>query len=239
MKLVQVTRTFRPRRGENSSTLNISDTPSGPKLVQPMDFAASKLQPSAVSDSLAALHAANSAAALMNASPARAVTLHQTTSISVAPVSLRNDVEAALPASEGEAVPRTAQALQLGLQIPPEKTPVRDGAPRNHVATPQGGAWQSGALASAQMPTSTGTAGLLRLPAVMALTGLSRSTLYAAIKRGAFPRQAKILSGGTLVGWCAVEIEKWTADRLAARSLENQYSLNFRLRNDESGAKHG
>lgn len=190
-------------------------------------------------DSLAALRAANNAAALVNVSPASAVALHKSTTDSVAPVSLRSDVQAVLPASEGEAVPRNAQALQILRQIPPKKAQVRDGAPRNHVATPQGGAWQSGAMPSAQLPTSTGTTGLLRLPAVMALTGLSRSTLYAAIKRGAFPRQAKILSGGTLVGWCAIEIEKWTAHRLAARSLDNQYSLNLRLRNDESGAKHG
>ena len=204
-----------------------------------MDFAASKLQPSAVSDSLVALRAANDAAALVNVSPASAVALHQTTAVSVAPVSLRSDGEAVLPASDGEAVPRTAQALQIRRQNPPKKTQARDGAPRNHTVTPQGGAGPTAAMTSAQLPASTGATGLLRLPAVMALTGLSRSTLYAAIKRGAFPRQAKILSGGTLVGWCAVEIAKWTADRLAARSLVDQYSQNLRLRNDESGAKHG
>ncbi len=56
---------------------------------------------------------------------------------------------------------------------------------------------------------------LLRLPAVKAATGLSRSTIYDWIAKGQFPQPIPL--GGNLVGWLASEIEAWIQARIAAR----------------------
>jgi prophage regulatory protein len=54
---------------------------------------------------------------------------------------------------------------------------------------------------------------VLRRRAVEAITGLSRSTIYARMNAGAFP--AAIRLGGRSVGWIADEIETWIAARIA------------------------
>ncbi|ESZ89342.1 helix-turn-helix transcriptional regulator [Congregibacter litoralis] len=48
---------------------------------------------------------------------------------------------------------------------------------------------------------------VLRLPAVKARTGLSRSTLYLRISNHAFPRPISL--GGRSVGWLEHEVESW------------------------------
>lgn len=53
---------------------------------------------------------------------------------------------------------------------------------------------------------------ILRLPAVKARTGLSRSTIYALIKARKFPAQSKL--GARAVGWDSALIERWVADKL-------------------------
>ena len=55
---------------------------------------------------------------------------------------------------------------------------------------------------------------LLRLPAVMAITALSKSTIYADIKTGHFPRPIAI--SRRCVAWSAPDIEAWIAGRIAA-----------------------
>ena len=52
---------------------------------------------------------------------------------------------------------------------------------------------------------------ILRRPRVTDKTGLSRSTLYEAIKRGEFPAQVKL--GARSVGWLESDIEAWIAAR--------------------------
>ena len=47
---------------------------------------------------------------------------------------------------------------------------------------------------------------LLRLPAVKARTGLSRSTIYLRMSRGQFPKQIS-LGGERAVGWIESEID--------------------------------
>ena len=54
---------------------------------------------------------------------------------------------------------------------------------------------------------------MLRRRAVEAMTGLSRSTIYARMNTGGFP--AAIRLGGRSVGWIAEEIEAWIASRIA------------------------
>jgi len=53
----------------------------------------------------------------------------------------------------------------------------------------------------------------LRLPEVMARTGLSRSTIYVRLAAGCFPRPVAL--GGRAVGWIEAEIEEWVAERIA------------------------
>lgn len=55
----------------------------------------------------------------------------------------------------------------------------------------------------------------LRLPEVIATCGLSRSSVYDAIKQGRFP--APVQLGGKSVAWLSSEIESWMAGRIAAR----------------------
>ena len=51
---------------------------------------------------------------------------------------------------------------------------------------------------------------LLTRREVEAMTGLSRSTLYALMSRGTFPRPLRV--GGRAVRWSLAEIERWIAN---------------------------
>lgn len=53
----------------------------------------------------------------------------------------------------------------------------------------------------------------LRLPEVMARTGLSRSTIYVRLEQGRFPRPVSL--GGRAVGWIDSEIDEWMSNRVA------------------------
>ncbi|WP_395770249.1 helix-turn-helix transcriptional regulator [Arenimonas sp.] len=55
---------------------------------------------------------------------------------------------------------------------------------------------------------------LLRLPAVKARTGLSRSSIYLRISEGRFP--ANISLEGRSVGWIEAEINDWVNSRIEA-----------------------
>ncbi len=58
----------------------------------------------------------------------------------------------------------------------------------------------------------------LRLPEVVHVCGLSRSTIYDLISRDAFPLQVSL--GGKNVAWLASEISIWMNERIAARGQE-------------------
>jgi len=59
---------------------------------------------------------------------------------------------------------------------------------------------------------------LLRLRAVTNRTGLSKSTIYALMKTGAFPLPVHL--GRRLVRWVATEIDAWILARAARRGLD-------------------
>lgn len=60
---------------------------------------------------------------------------------------------------------------------------------------------------------------ILRLPAVKARTGLSRSTIYNRIAEGNFPEPVSL--GGRAVGWIEAEIQDWLEARIqASRKME-------------------
>ncbi|HEX8570101.1 MAG TPA: AlpA family transcriptional regulator [Caulobacteraceae bacterium] len=55
-----------------------------------------------------------------------------------------------------------------------------------------------------------------RLPEVIARTGLARSSIYAAIAAGGFPKPIKL--SARAVGFLSSEIDEWIAGRAAARA---------------------
>ena len=54
----------------------------------------------------------------------------------------------------------------------------------------------------------------LRLPEIKALTGLSKSSLYALIRANSFP--APVQLGPRTVAWVRSEIKQWAAERIEA-----------------------
>lgn len=57
----------------------------------------------------------------------------------------------------------------------------------------------------------------VRLPEVKAVTGLSKSSLYALIRAGNFPAPVRL--GPRTVGWVRSEVNEWAAERvLTSRS---------------------
>jgi prophage regulatory protein len=55
---------------------------------------------------------------------------------------------------------------------------------------------------------------ILRRKQVEACTGLARSTIYAGVAAGTFPRPIQL--GAQSVGWLASEVDAWLRDRVAA-----------------------
>ncbi len=57
---------------------------------------------------------------------------------------------------------------------------------------------------------------LLRLPAVLKITGLKKSSIYAGAKKGTFPKPVKV--GARAVAWRVDELERWIEDLPRATS---------------------
>ncbi len=55
---------------------------------------------------------------------------------------------------------------------------------------------------------------ILKMPEVIRLTGLARSTIYKLISENRFPKQIKLTSFSS--GWLQSEVEAWITDRVAA-----------------------
>ena len=55
---------------------------------------------------------------------------------------------------------------------------------------------------------------LLRLPQVKATTGLSKSSIYARISEGTFPKQIPL--GPRLVVWFEADIQNWITEQVSA-----------------------
>jgi prophage regulatory protein len=74
----------------------------------------------------------------------------------------------------------------------------------------------SSAPAAPLMPVSDAVhERFIRLPEVMHLCGLSRSTIYDLISREAFPNKS---ASAENVAWAQSEITAWMADRIAERN---------------------
>ena len=60
----------------------------------------------------------------------------------------------------------------------------------------------------------------LRLPEVLARTGLSRSTIYVRLAAGCFPQPVSL--GGRTVGWIEAEVDEWVRERIAESRFEGK-----------------
>lgn len=58
---------------------------------------------------------------------------------------------------------------------------------------------------------------LLKRLEVESKTGLSRASIYSAIRAGTFP--ASVAIGPNRVAWLEAEVDQWIAEKLAAREL--------------------
>lgn len=65
------------------------------------------------------------------------------------------------------------------------------------------------------MPEVFARDALLNMNAVLARTGLSRSTIHRLRKRGVFPRPTRV--GERCVRWSAAEIDRWVEKQLSNR----------------------
>ena len=59
---------------------------------------------------------------------------------------------------------------------------------------------------------------ILRLPDVLARTGLSRSTIYVRVANGTFPKPVPL--GARAVGWIESDVDEWIRERIAASRCE-------------------
>lgn len=71
---------------------------------------------------------------------------------------------------------------------------------------------------------------ILRLPAVKAKAGLSRSSIYQRMAEGLWPKPVKL--GPRSVGWPASEVIAMNAARIAGRSDADIRALVLRLEDD-------
>jgi len=56
---------------------------------------------------------------------------------------------------------------------------------------------------------------IIRLPEVIAKTGLGRSTIYKLISEDLFPKSVPLMP--RVVGWIESEVEEWILERVAER----------------------
>ena len=75
---------------------------------------------------------------------------------------------------------------------------------------------------------------IFRLPDVLQQTGYKRSTLYARIRAGEFPRP--IALGLRAVGWLSSEVEAVLAARIAGKSDEEIRALVVKLESARKAA---
>lgn len=64
---------------------------------------------------------------------------------------------------------------------------------------------------------------ILRLPAVKAQTGLSRSSIYAYISEKKFP--APIQLGARAVGWISTDVEAWVQARIDTSKKDTRQAV--------------
>ena len=61
---------------------------------------------------------------------------------------------------------------------------------------------------------------ILRLPEVVARTGLSRSSIYLRVSQTNFPKPVSL--GGRSVGWVEEQVEQWLEQQIAAANAGDE-----------------
>lgn len=74
-------------------------------------------------------------------------------------------------------------------------------------------------MRTAKAPTKNAQIHMLRMPEVIQQTGLSRSTIYALMADGKFPRQIKVSEN--TAAWLAHEVDAYLQDRISMRNSES------------------
>ncbi len=95
-----------------------------------------------------------------------------------------------------------------GVRDPPRRRRTGGSWPRVRRTRGRGAAAKRPAERGTQPPTR-----VLRLPEVLARTGLSRATIYVRMGQDRFPRPVSL--GARAVGWIEAEVEGWIRDRIA------------------------
>jgi prophage regulatory protein len=92
-------------------------------------------------------------------------------------------------------------------------------------------------MSSTQNPSCERGWRILRLPDVKQLTGLGKTQIYEGISTGTFPRPVPI--SVRAVGWIESELERWVAQRIAARNIAEtaQPVLKKRQTSGRGGAR--
>jgi prophage regulatory protein len=67
-------------------------------------------------------------------------------------------------------------------------------------------------------PEASTAAAFLRLPVVMRITGLGRSTIYRLVADHRFPCPVRL--GCRAIGWRRLDIEAWSAERPSAGTVK-------------------
>lgn len=65
----------------------------------------------------------------------------------------------------------------------------------------------------------------LRLPLVIERTGMRKTQIYDAVKRGIFPKPFDVLPGGNAVAWDEAEIDEHLERQIAARDTRKAAPL--------------
>jgi len=78
--------------------------------------------------------------------------------------------------------------------------------------------------AMARGPPPSGHESFLRWRAVSAVTGLSRPSIWRAVRAGTFPRPVQIL-GPHAVGWIESEVQNWVQARIGQRDQQLQRAV--------------
>ncbi|QAU23946.1 AlpA family phage regulatory protein [Dyella sp. M7H15-1] len=69
---------------------------------------------------------------------------------------------------------------------------------------------------------------LLRLPAVLALVGVSKATLYRWANAGMFPQARALTPTRSTVAWSAAEVNAWILGKLATN--DGTYDGTFQIK---------
>ena len=87
--------------------------------------------------------------------------------------------------------------------------------PRHRKPPPRAGRAKRKTTTAHQHERTRAPTRILRLPEVMARTGLSRTTIYRWRLAGRFPQPVRL--GTRCVGWIESEVEAWLRERMAER----------------------